>query len=131
MQKKKISGFIRKNQSQDIEEVFIYYTGHGAKSGDDFLYLFSDFDSSKMEQTSLRNSEFDSMVKSLNPGLTVKMVDACQAGTEYIKSSQDLQVIFEKSSSESFNKTYFLFSSSNSEGSIALHDYSVFTNLNP
>lgn len=125
--KEKISGFIRKYQSQNIEEVFVYYTGHGAKSGDDFLYLFSDFNNSKIEQTSLRNSEFDSMIKSLNPGLTVKVVDACQAGTEYIKSNQDLQVIFEKSSSESFNKTYFLFSSSNSEGSVALHDYSVFT----
>ncbi|MBL4783469.1 MAG: caspase family protein [Porticoccaceae bacterium] len=41
--KDKISGFIRKNQSQDIEEVFVYYTGHGARNGDDFLYLFSDF----------------------------------------------------------------------------------------
>ncbi len=124
--KEKISSFIRKNQSQNIEEVFVYYTGHGARNVDDFLYLFSDFSNSRAEQTSLRNSEFDSMIKSLKPSLTVKVVDACQAGTEYIKSNQDLQVIFEKSS-ESFNKTYFLFSSSNSESSVALQDFSVFT----
>lgn len=125
--KDKISAFIRKNQGQNIDEVLVYYTGHGTRNTDDFLYLFSDFDSSKMEQTSLRNSEFDAMLKSLNPELTVKIVDACQSGTEYIKSNQDLEIVFKKSSEESFNKTYFLFSSSNTESSVALQDYSVFT----
>ncbi|NQZ10551.1 MAG: caspase family protein [Algicola sp.] len=125
--KDKIAGFIRKYQEQDIDEVLFYYTGHGTRKNDDFLYLFSDFDKTKVEQTSLRNSEFDSMLKSLNPKLAVKIVDACQAGTEYIKSNQDLKMIFEKSSTDSFDKTYFLFSSSNTESSIALQDYSVFT----
>lgn len=126
--KDKISGFIRQNQNKKIDEIFVYYTGHGARHGDDFIYLFSDFDSSKVEQTSLRNSEFDAMLKSLTPELTVKVVDACQAGTEYIKSKNDLEVIFQKSSSESFNKTYFLFSSMSSQSSMALKDdYSVFT----
>jgi hypothetical protein len=126
--KGKIASFIKNNQSNQIDEVFIYYTGHGARHGDDFIYLFSDFDSSKVEQTSLRNSEFDAMLKSLTPTLTVKVVDACQAGTEYIKSKTDLEVIFKKSSSESFNKTYFLFSSTSNQSSMALKgDYSVFT----
>lgn len=125
--KEKISAFIRKYQNQAIDEVFFYYTGHGTRHSEDFLYLFSDFDSSKIEQTSLRNSEFDSMLKSLNPALIVKVVDACQAGTEYIKSNKDLQAIFEKSSTDSFNKAYFLFSSSSNESSVALKDYSIFT----
>ena len=107
--KDKISSFVRKYQKQDVDEVFFYYTGHGTRNSDDFLFLFSDFNSSKPEQTSLRNSELDSMLKSLQPELTVKVVDACQAGTEYIKSDQDLKVIFEKSSTDSFNKTYFFF----------------------
>lgn len=122
-----LSSFIRKYHEDDIEEVFFYYTGHGTRYGDDFLYLFSDFSGAKIEQTSLRNSEFDSMLKSLNPDLAVKIVDACQSGTEYIKSNNDLQVVFEKSSTNNFNKTYFLFSSSNTQSSIALPDYSVFT----
>ncbi len=125
--KSAISSFIRKYHEDDIEEVFFYYTGHGTRYGDDFLYLFSDFSSAKVEQTSLRNSEFDSMLKSLNPNLAVKIVDACQSGTEYIKSNNDLQVVFEKSSTNNFKKTYFLFSSSNTQSSIALPDYSVFT----
>tara|TARA_B100001059_G_C17811507_1_gene572571 strand:- start:417 stop:1913 length:1497 start_codon:yes stop_codon:yes gene_type:complete len=126
--KGKVANFIKSNQSSNIDEVFIYYTGHGARHGEDFIYLFSDFDSSKIEQTSLRNSEFDAMLKSLTPTLTVKVVDACQAGTEYVKSKTDLEVIFKKSSNESFNKTYFLFSSTSSQSSMALKgDYSVFT----
>lgn len=125
--KDKISAFIRKYQDQEVDEVFMYYTGHGARYRDDFLYLFSDFDNSKIEQTAFRNSEFDSMLKSLQPKLTVKVIDACQAGTEYIKSRDDLEVIFKESAEGSFNKTYFFFSSSNTESSTALQDYSVFT----
>ncbi|MFU9045102.1 caspase family protein [Acinetobacter tibetensis] len=125
--KDQITDFIRVHQSSEIEEIFIYYSGHGARVKDDFIYLFSDFSEQKLEQTSLRNSEFDSMLKSLQPKLTVKVIDACQAGTEYIKSNQELQLIFDKSSKESFNKAYFLFSSSSAESSIALPDYSVFT----
>lgn len=125
--KDKISSFIRKYQKQDVSEIFFYYTGHGTRNTDDFLFLFSDYNSAKPEQTSLRNSELDSMLKSLKPELTVKVVDACQAGTEYIKSDQDLKVIFEKSSGDSFNKTYFFFSSSSTESSVASSDFSVFT----
>ena len=82
-----ITSFIRKHQEGSVDEIFFYYTGHGTSIADDFMYLFSDFKSSKMEQTSLRNSEFDSMLKSLKPKQTIKVVDACQAGTEYIKSN--------------------------------------------
>ncbi|WP_166170835.1 caspase family protein [Acinetobacter sp. SA01] len=125
--KDKISEFIRKHQDSEINEMFIYYTGHGARANNDFIYLFSDYHPQRQEQTSLRNSEFDSMIKSMKPTLTVKVVDACQAGTEYIKADSELQMIFEKSSTESFNKAYFLFSSSSAEYSTALPDFSVFT----
>ena len=125
--KEEISSFIRTYQDQELDEFFFYYTGHGIRHLEDFLFLFADFNMSKIEQTSLSNSELDSMLKSLNPELAVKVVDACQSGTEYIKSNQGLEVIFEKSSNESFKKTYFLFSSSEVESSFALEDYSVFT----
>jgi len=125
--KDQIAEFIRLHQETHIDEIFIYYTGHGTRIKDDFFYLFADFDEQRLEQTSLRNSEFDAMLKSLKPKLTVKVIDACQAGTEYIKSNQELQLIFDKSSKESFNKAYFLFSSSSAESSIALQDFSVFT----
>jgi hypothetical protein len=128
--KQEISSFIRKFQGEEIDEIFFYYTGHGSRHKDDFIFLFSDYTASKPEKTSLRNSELDSMLKSLNPKLAVKVVDACYSGTEYIKSPKELELesILHKSSGESFNKTYFFFSSSKSEYSIALKDgYSVFT----
>ncbi|MCK4828364.1 hypothetical protein KA005_72210, partial [bacterium] len=50
-----------------------------------------------------------------------------KAGTEYIKSDEDLEDIFKKSSSTCFKNTYFLFSSSSSEASIAKSEYSLFT----
>lgn len=125
--KDQIAEFIRLHQESDIDEIFIYYTGHGTRIRDDFFYLFADFEEQRLEQTSLRNSEFDAMLKSLKPKLTVKVIDACQAGTEYIKSNQELQLIFDKSSKQSFNKAYFLFSSSSAEYSMALQDFSVFT----
>jgi uncharacterized caspase-like protein len=117
---------VRENEGQDIDELFFYYSGHGARRSDDFLYLFSDFNSSKTSQTSLKNSELDTMIKSLNPKLTVKVLDACQSGTEYIKSEEDLKMIFEKSSGNNFKKTYFMFSSATNQNSIADMDYSVF-----
>ncbi len=125
--KDQISNFIKKYQNDKIQEIFFYYTGHGMRYLDDFLFLFADFNKSKIEQTALRNSELDSMIKSLNPELAVKVVDACYAGTEYIKSDQDLKLILEKSQQNGFNKTYFLFSSSVNQTSIALPDFSIFT----
>ncbi|MEA5476814.1 caspase family protein [Pseudanabaena galeata UHCC 0370] len=126
--KQEISSFVRKYQREEIDEVFFYYTGHGSRDKDDFIFLFSDFTESKSKITSLSNIELDSMLKSLNPKLAVKVVDACHSGTEYVKSPQELESILRKSSDESFSKIYFLFSSSKSEYSIALKDdYSVFT----
>ncbi|BCG46814.1 hypothetical protein GEOBRER4_n1628 [Citrifermentans bremense] len=125
--KSDIATFIRKYQSQKIEEVFFYYTGHGTRYSGDFLFVFSDFVKDKIEQTSLRNSELDSMLKSLSPALAIKVVDACQAGTEYIKSVGDLEDIFKKSATSNFDKTYFFFSCTSSENSVAVKDYSLFT----
>lgn len=123
----KITQFIRKHQDNDIDEVFFYYSGHGTRNTNDFLYLFTDFSNSSIKQTSITNNELDIMLKSLNPKVAIKIVDACKAGTEYIKGSKDLDLILKKSASDSFNKTYFLFSSSNSQSSIAFEDFSVFT----
>ena len=124
--KERISDFIRKHQGSEVAEFFFYYTGHGTKSGEDFLYLFSDYVESKSEQTSLRNSELDQMIKAVAPELTVKTVDACYSGTNYIKSEDNLKAIVEKSLGE-FRQAYFLFSSQSEEKSVADAKFSVFT----
>ena len=126
--KERISDFIRKHQESEVAEFFFYYTGHGTKSGEDFLYLFSDYVESKSEQTSLRNSELDQMIKSVAPELTVKTVDACHSGTNYIKSEDNLKAIVDKSLGE-FKQAYFLFSSQSEKPSFVGDDdkFSVFT----
>ena len=124
--KERISDFIRKHQGSEVEEFFFYYTGHGTKLDEDFLYLFSDYVESKSEQTSLRNSELDQMIRSVAPELTVKTVDACYSGTKYIKSEDNLKAIVDKSLGE-FKHAYFLFSSQSEEQSVAVDKFSVFT----
>lgn len=125
--KEKIAALVRQYEGEDIDEVFFYYTGHGMRRADDFSFIFSDFERIKSEQTSLRNSELDAMLKTLEPTLVVKVVDACQSGVEYVKSDFNLEDVLSKSAKSSFNKIYFLFSSSSTEPSIAYSDLSVFT----
>jgi hypothetical protein len=125
--KEKIAAFVRRYEDTDVDEVLFYYTGHGARRGEDFLFLFSDYDHGKIEQTSFRNSELDDMIKSISPGLVVKVVDACHAGVEYVKSESTLEDVLSKSARSRLKKVYFFFSSDSTEQSIAYTDLSVFT----
>lgn len=125
--KEKIASFVRRYEDTDVDEVLFYYTGHGARRGEDFLFLFSDYDHGKIEQTSFRNSELDGMINSISPGLVVKVVDACHAGVEYVKSESTLEDVLSKSASSRLKRVYFFFSSASTEPSIAYTDLSVFT----
>lgn len=125
--KERIAEFVRRYQDTDVDEVLFYYTGHGSRRGEDFIFLFSDYDCQKIEQTSFRNSELDEMIKSISPGLMVKIVDACHAGVEYVKSESTLEDVLSKSAKSSYRKVYFFFSSASTEPSIAYTDLSVFT----
>lgn len=126
--KSRISEFVRNHENQKVEEIFFYFSGHGTRINEDFWYVLSDFDNSNIHTTALSNDELDEILKSLNPTLTVKVVDACFAGTEYIKSSYNISNIFNKSLQEkNFEKVYFLFSSTRNETSIAFRDISLFT----
>ncbi|WP_186475128.1 caspase family protein [Psychrobacter sp. KCTC 72983] len=126
--KSKISEFIRDYENNDVEEIFFYFSGHGTRIGEEFWYVTSDFDNTNPHTTGLSNSELDEILKSLSPTLTAKVVDACFAGTEYIKSWHNISNIFDKSlHKNNFDKVYFLFSSTRDETSIAFRDISLFT----
>lgn len=126
--KRRLSEFIEKIKQNDIEELFFYYTGHGARYEDDFFYTFSDFEENKKESTGLRNSELDGLFKNLNPELTIKIVDACKSGTTYIKNTIDIAPLLEKSAKDNKLKNIYFFHSSNSEEpSMATPNYSYFT----
>lgn len=126
--KQKITEFINLYKGKEVSELVFYYSGHGARFDDDFFYMLSDFKYEKREVTGLRNSELDGLLRNLSPDLTVKIVDACYAGSMYIKSDGDIKPVLEKSAKENnLKKVYFLHSSSETETSFAGSNFSFFT----
>ncbi|MDS0533104.1 caspase family protein [Klebsiella quasipneumoniae] len=124
--KKRLSEFIQEYAGKEIDELFFYFSGHGFFNGDDFHYIMSDFDSTKLKSTSLENSELDIMMKSINPKLSVKIVDACNSGVSYIKDPVALNKHIDDSKL-GFSKCYFMFSSEDAQSSFADANLSFFT----
>lgn len=127
--KEKVSDFILKHQNtEEIDEIFFYYTGHGLFHEGEFHFVLSDFDRTWLNRTTYKNNELDELLKSLNPKLTVKVIDACHSGVKYVKDVNDLElkkVLNE--SKEKFNNCYFMFSSQADEVSWATQLISYFT----
>lgn len=124
--KEELTNFISSHKGQKIEELFFYYTGHGEFYSSEFYYILSDYDPLKRKQTSLQNTEVDTLIKTLTPSLVVKVIDACQSGTSYIKESDAISKYFD-TSKLTFNKCYFLNSSLNSQSSFQDDEMSFFT----
>ena len=126
--KQKITEFVNKYKSEEVNELVFYFSGHGARYDDDFFYVFSDFSEKRKEVSGLRNTELDGLIRNLNPDLTVKIVDACFSGSSYVKSENEIKPILEKSAKQNeLSKLYFLHSSSSEEESLATEDYSFFS----
>ena len=125
--KNKVIEFVKKYKDEDINEIFIYFSGHGYFDGEEFYYICSDFDKNKIKQTSFENKEFDSYLKSLNPKLTIKVIDACQSGINYIKDINEIKDFFNKGENK-FNNCYFMYSSYSNQSSYANEKISNFTN---
>ena len=113
-------------QSAQINEVFFYYSGHGLLHDGEFLFPFRNYHSADRYSTSLRNSELDTFLRSLSPSVAVKVIDACHAGTEYIKSESEIKEAM-NSSMPSFNSLYFFYSSGKNQRSFVDGSYSYFT----
>lgn len=126
--KKQLADFVLKHKTKSVDELVFYFSGHGGRYEDDFFFIFSDFKEAKKESTGLRNTELDGMIRTLNPKLFVKIVDACFSGSQYIKSESNTKIELEKSAKDNQLKDiYFMFSSRDNQTSIAGHEYSKFT----
>jgi hypothetical protein len=125
--KEVLSNFFIENKGVKINELFFYYSGHGEFVNDEFYYLLSDFDNKKRNQTSLQNNEVDDLIRTLNPQIVIKVIDACQSGTSYIKESDVLSKYFNETK-KGFNKCYFLNSSLSNQSSYQDENLSFFTN---
>jgi len=79
-----------------------------------------------LRQTSLQNSEIDNWLRTLNPKLAVKVVDACHSGVGYVKDRQYLQTLLQKTTNR-FEWCYFMFSSTSQQYSYQGNTLSDFT----
>jgi hypothetical protein len=107
--KRELAKFIGQQKDKAIDEVFFYYTGHGDAQGGDVQFLLTDFDDTRVKQTSLSNAEVDTLLRSLKPKLAVKVVDACHAGVAYVKDRSVLQKAVAATEGQ-FEHCYFMFS---------------------
>lgn len=118
-------------QSNEVEEIFFYYSGHGYFNDNEFYYSCTDSDIDSIQGTFIINSELDKLIRKLNPAVTIKLVDACNAGVRYVKNPDPLELnLIEKYLTDSkgiFNSCYFMFSSDVDQCSIADDKLSHFT----
>lgn len=79
--------FVHQHQRDAIHEVMFYFSGHGYFK-EDARFCGSDFDATRAGATSIGNLDLDTLLRTLAPRVLVKVVDACQSGTPYIKGEQ-------------------------------------------
>ena len=124
--KSSIRDFFGRFQGRDdIEEIFFYFSGHGIHHNDEALLCCSDFDYKKPSTTSIGSAELDDLIRSVSPTVAVKVIDACQSGSPYIKDSG---LGFEKALSKSPLKSFICMASSRQDqSSFATMQESFFT----
>ena len=124
--KERIRHLLRSKTGTPVEELFFYFSGHGGIIDDDFRFILSDFDEEHPNATAISNEELDGWARGLEPQLFVKIVDACNSGTQYIKDVSVLPKSIETGRA-GFKHCYFLFSSLDSQSSFASDSLSDFT----
>ena len=113
--------------STDIGEVLFYFSGHGKQDEQGMHYALCDTDVSKINSTSLNNSELDDIIRKCAPKLYVKIIDACQSGVAYIKGIDEIDGDFKCIEAKGFENCIFIYSSLKSQSSYAEDPYSKFT----
>jgi hypothetical protein len=123
--KDQLRSFFGKYQgTPDITEALVYFSGHGVFQNDALLCC-SDFDAARPATTSLSNTEIDDLLRSVKPDVAVKVIDACQSGSPYIK---DASAGFEKALGASkLNSFICMASSRQDQSSYASPTESAFT----
>lgn len=117
----KVNRFLEELADDDINEVFLYYTGHGY-SKEKFYFVLKDTINSKINSTAISNDEIDDIVRKVQPKLFVKVIDACESEISYIKNLQSKEII-----SKEFENCRFMFSSKRNQSSYASKNMSFFT----
>jgi hypothetical protein len=76
---------------KDIQELFLYFSGHGYQRESDFYFCATNFDQKRPNETGLSNSELHTLLRAPEADLVVKVIDACCSGTLLVKSDVQFQ----------------------------------------
>lgn len=121
-----IDEFVNEYSTSEINEILLYFSGHGYYNEDEFYFCTSNIDVSKINSTSITNTDIDRIIKKLSPETYVKIIDACESGHSYIKDLGNREKIFQKNS-RVFKNCYFFSSSESTQYSYASERISDFT----
>lgn len=115
----KLTEFVEdlEKRKEEIDEVFVYYTGHGGIINEEFYFGWNDYSSVSPASTSIVNSQFDDLIRRLQAKLTVKFIDSCHSGMPYVKDMVPI----------TFKDCFFCFSCRNNQSSGFENGYSSFT----
>lgn len=127
--KDELRKFFAKYQDEELDEVFVYFSGHGSyhTSLEDVLLCCSDFDSKRAGSTSVTNCEIDDLLRSVSPKLAVKVYDACNSGAQYIKDAEAMDSFEKALRGAKLKAFYFMASSKLDQSSFASAVGSHFT----
>jgi caspase domain-containing protein len=70
---------------QSPEELLFYFTGHGHVHQDEFFHCATNFDARRPNETGISTTELHTLLKLVDAGLVVKLIDACYSGTLLVK----------------------------------------------
>lgn len=120
-----------KAQLEPVEEIFFYYTGHGGYKGDAYFFCQSDYQTDIPNKTGVSNELLDDWLRSLDPYLTIKFVDACESEVAYIKDVDERRKteIYLSKTATHFRHCIFFFSSQANQSSYLGDEYSEFTQV--
>jgi hypothetical protein len=125
--KNRLSETIQRFSQEGIDQLVFYFTGHGTYVKDDFHFLFRDYNAARLAQTTLASKDLDDMLRSLEPNLAVKIIDACHSGISYVKSGATVQQELGDELKARFRNCHFLFSSEMDQKSYSDRQMSDFT----
>lgn len=75
------------SENENLNEVFIYFSGHGIADADDFFWATCDFAESSPNTTGIAQSSLFEILRSAKTDNVVIVQDACFSGRELIKGS--------------------------------------------
>jgi len=107
-----------------IDEVFLYYTGHGFLLDTEFFFCATNFDTKRPNETGLSSSDLHALLRSLDADLVVKVIDACNSGTLLVKSNHS----FFPATKQGFRNLIQIASCLDSQEALTGNPLSVFTN---